>query len=456
VLNIDNGAPRWLLASSVARRTNGLEATQILYSVDSVMIDGSNVVNQAQQRFYAEPDDTWEIQLLLYSMNVSGRDALFGFPIGSGLRLEYPDGRVEAKPFTAKAGVTIDSLVRGIYRVSVTGAPGLAPISPVALSRDQDVRLLVISYLDLAVVLGLAAILGIGLVLVGRPRLLPAIYHQLGAVRNISLVRVRPSNLRPPDGSTLIPVSESASGGESPTPARRKLDHTLLLAFAFISIGGLAGGLGALRAAAIQTSSLPTPNEPTLNISSPAGPTLDVSTPVIQTQPRQVATPSETPSLPASTRPTQVLTKQPTPDMATPVIQSQPRQVVTPNETSSPPDNTHPTEVLIKSPTAPAYDPSSAEQESHFTVLKFQRILRRGSNGPDVASLQQRLRELGYFTYPTNTGYFGPNTQRAVTAFQIDQCVPITGVVNAEVIRALNRNGTTCAKANDKLEGTLR
>jgi hypothetical protein len=421
VLNLDDGAPRWLLASSIARRTNGLEATQIQYSVDSVMIDGSNVVNQAQQRFYTQPEDTWKIQVLLYSMRVSGRDALFGFPIGSGLRLEYPDGRVAVKPFMSQASVSVDSLVRGIYRVSVTGAPGIAPISPVALSRDQDVRLLVISYLDLAIGLVLAAMLGIGLVLVGRPRLLPELYHQLGTVRSMSLVRVRPSILRPPDRPMLIPVSESASGGESPTLTRRKLDSILLLAFAFISIGGLAGGLGALRASAIQTSSVPTPDRPASNILSPARPTLDVSTPVAQAQPPQATTPSVTPTPLVVTHPTQVLTKPPTPDAATPVAQAQPRQAATPSDAPSPAASTQPAQVLTKPPTpAPAAqldNPSSAEQQSHFSALKIQRVLREGSTGPDVASLQQRLRELGYFTF-----------------------------VPAEVVELLNRDDLACTR----------
>jgi hypothetical protein len=405
VLNLVDGAPRWLLASSIARRTNGLEATQIQYAVDSVMIDGSNVVNQAQQRFYTQPEDTWKIQVLLYSMRVSGRDALFGFPIGSGLRLEYPDGRVAVKPFMSQASVSVDSLVRGIYRVSVTGAPGFAPISPVALSRDQDVRLLVISYLDLAVMLGLAAILGIGLVLVGRPRLLPGLSS--AGHGHFSLARVRLSDLRLPDRSRLTPVTESAGRDESPPAARRKLDHTLLLAFAFISIGGLAGGLGALRAAAIQTSSLPTPDTLTANMSSPVGPTLDVSTQIAQSQPHRTATPSETPFPSASPYPTQVPTKPPTPDVSTPIAQSQPRRAATPSAAPSPPASTQPAQVLTKLPTpalaAQLDNPSSAEQQSHFSELKIQRVLREGSTGRILPVCSSVCRELGCFTSPTNT-----------------------------------------------------
>ena len=46
------------------------------------------------------------------------------------------------------------------------------------------------------------------------------------------------------------------------------------------------------------------------------------------------------------------------------------------------------------------------------------RSLYLGISGSDVSDLQQFLRSLGYFTYPTNTGYFGPATEQAVQDFQ--------------------------------------
>jgi len=60
---LTDNKPRWMQASSVARRTTGLEETKIQYSVDTVMVDGSNVVNQSQQRFYVQANDEWPIQL---------------------------------------------------------------------------------------------------------------------------------------------------------------------------------------------------------------------------------------------------------------------------------------------------------------------------------------------------------------------------------------------------------
>lgn len=173
----DNGQPQWLQANRVLRRLQGIEEVKILYSVESVIVDKSNIVNQSQQRFYVGPDGVWPIHLLLFATRFSARDTLFGFPIGAGVRLEYPDGRVQEIPFGPDADVTVRSLVRGIYRASVAGAPGIAPVSPVAQSRDQEVRLLVISYVDLAIVGLFTVVLVLGLLFAGRPQLFTALRH---------------------------------------------------------------------------------------------------------------------------------------------------------------------------------------------------------------------------------------------------------------------------------------
>lgn len=46
-----------------------------------------------------------------------------------------------------------------------------------------------------------------------------------------------------------------------------------------------------------------------------------------------------------------------------------------------------------------------------------------------MVSLQEDLRVLGYFTYPTNTGYYGDLTTTAVKAFQKDHDLTQNGMV---------------------------
>jgi hypothetical protein len=169
---LEENSPQWFQANRVVRRRSGLEVTPLMYSIERVEVDGVNVVNRAQQRFFADPNDTWPIELLLHSAHFTAQDALFGFPIGSGIHLLHPDGRREDISFGPQDDVTIHSLARGLYSVRVAGALGYAPDTPVALSRDQDVSLLVLSYLDMAVAALLGATAVLGLLFLGRPHLL--------------------------------------------------------------------------------------------------------------------------------------------------------------------------------------------------------------------------------------------------------------------------------------------
>jgi hypothetical protein len=171
VFTVKNGQPQWLPASRVARLGDGLVPTPLLYSVTSVMADGSNVVNSSQQQFYALPNDTWKISMLLYSIQLSASDGLFNFPTGTSVNLVAPDGTVKSYSLNHAGTVDIHSLARGNYSVQLVGAVGLGNRSPVALSRNQDVSLKEISVLDLTVLTVVGTILTLGLLLYGRPHL---------------------------------------------------------------------------------------------------------------------------------------------------------------------------------------------------------------------------------------------------------------------------------------------
>ena len=172
IFNLKPGDTPWLPASRTARRQNGLQETDLLYSVNSVVIDGSNVVNSSQQRFYAKLDDNWTISLLLYTLKISTRDALFASPVGKSVSLTYPNGQVTNFNLDNAGNLTIHTLARGIYHVSLQGIRGMGTSTPVALSRNQLVNMRIITPLD-AGVGGLTAFgLALGLIFIGRPWLL--------------------------------------------------------------------------------------------------------------------------------------------------------------------------------------------------------------------------------------------------------------------------------------------
>jgi hypothetical protein len=177
--NLDGAGPVWLPSNRLTRRVGErLESQEILYYFRDVTIDGANVINRSEQRFHIRPDDTWPIQVLLYSVRFTARDAMFHFPIGKGIALTYPDGRTEKFFFdSGKAQIMIPSLARGSYSAKIIGAGGSAPPTPIHLSRDQDVELLMLSYLDIALIIGIPLVIALAFFFIGRPYWLRVVRH---------------------------------------------------------------------------------------------------------------------------------------------------------------------------------------------------------------------------------------------------------------------------------------
>lgn len=211
LLTIAPDQSTWFQANRIMRRSTGLEAVPVQYSLQSVLIDGANVVNRGQQKFFVdEPHEQWPITLIFFPARFYARDALFGWPLGTGIHLTYPNGAVLFHGFDAQGTVLLPALPRGAYQVQVAQAPGLAPLTPVAISRIQEVELLVISYLDMGLFVGAGALFAITLLLVGRPTIL----------RAFSLRRRRPAPVTGvPAYYTLLPTADAqASNGTRPAP----------------------------------------------------------------------------------------------------------------------------------------------------------------------------------------------------------------------------------------------
>ena len=158
-----------LQASRVVSLSGGLVSKALQYRIQSVTVGGNNLVNRAQQAFTPLQKPHVAVRLLFYSARVSARDTIFGFGIGSGVRLEYPDGRVEHHAFADGHELIFEALPRGEYHLSVE-APGLSGSQPVSITRDQVVQLKVLSYLDIGFGLLVVASVAVGLLVFGRGR----------------------------------------------------------------------------------------------------------------------------------------------------------------------------------------------------------------------------------------------------------------------------------------------
>ena len=162
---VDGSKPFWLKGKRVVPLNHSLQAKDIYYTVESVVIDGTNVVNRSQQKFIPAESRDVTVRLLFYATHFVARDAFFGFSTGSRVRLEFPDGRVERYELDRNGELLLPSLPRGDYQVSVEGS-GVSFTRPVSVSRNQEVELEVLTYLDM----GVAALALVG-ILVALPLL---------------------------------------------------------------------------------------------------------------------------------------------------------------------------------------------------------------------------------------------------------------------------------------------
>lgn len=172
--------PVMLQSSRVVPLNGALVSKDLLYRIQRVSVAGNNLVNRAQQSFLPAKSLTVTLRLLFYSVRFQARDTLFGFPIGSGIRLVSPDGQSTVHRFRDNGEVALAALPRGTYHVSVV-APGLSPLSPVSITRDHVNELKVLSYLDIGVLAMLFFSVLIGLVLVRRE----ALRHRLSPLRRL-------------------------------------------------------------------------------------------------------------------------------------------------------------------------------------------------------------------------------------------------------------------------------
>jgi hypothetical protein len=171
IIPLQPGKPKWLKASRVVRRRDGFEPVVLVYSIKSVIVSGSNVVNRYQQKFQVKPGlEPWTVKLLYFPVRFDARDVLLDTPIGSHVLLEYPDGSVRRVPLDDEGRARLPSVPRGAYKARVD-AGGYSPIMPISISRKgQEGNLIVVSYPDMGLVAVIALICALGPFVFGRRR----------------------------------------------------------------------------------------------------------------------------------------------------------------------------------------------------------------------------------------------------------------------------------------------
>jgi hypothetical protein len=137
-------SPVWLAASRPAQVKSGITGRLVTYSVKSVMIRGTNVVNSGQLRFTTNRSLTWDVPVILHSLTINANDLLAGAPAGTSVKVTYPNQTTVTVPLGPGHRVTLTDLPRGSYGLRVIG--GLVPLaSTVHLSKDQTATEIVVT-----------------------------------------------------------------------------------------------------------------------------------------------------------------------------------------------------------------------------------------------------------------------------------------------------------------------
>jgi len=98
---------------------------------------------------------------------------------------------------------------------------------------------------------------------------------------------------------------------------------------------------------------------------------------------------------------------------------------------------------------------STSAVKANTTASKDDGTLKKGDKGTAVKQLQQRLKELGYYTSTIDSDY-GAKTVAAVKAFQKKNGLSQTGNVDEATLKKLNSTSAVKANASTKADGTLK
>src|SRR5207237_2048773 len=129
---------------------NGLHITPAPYSLSFARYDGLSVASAGQMRYSPSAGGTCSISLLLVTLRLDAKDALFGTSLRESIRLIGPSGPARLVNLDSSGSATL-VLARGNYAAQVQAA-GMAPFATIALSRSQTVIVPVITPLDMFVV----------------------------------------------------------------------------------------------------------------------------------------------------------------------------------------------------------------------------------------------------------------------------------------------------------------
>ena len=162
----------WLQCTRPVARGSTLRSQDVQYSVQSVMVSGTNVVHAGIERFWPTRTRAPTIVGYFHNLTITAHDALFGGGTGQEALVTLPDHTVVAEPFGPGYAATLSNLPQGSYQVRVKAGGAIVSAQTLRLSRDVTVDLTAVSPIDLVALGGglFAAMVGLPLLSGSRRR----------------------------------------------------------------------------------------------------------------------------------------------------------------------------------------------------------------------------------------------------------------------------------------------
>jgi hypothetical protein len=160
VSSVNGGRTIRLLGVQPVQEAGTLVAHSVNYTLQNVVVDGSNVVSAGQQHLSPTRQQSAKFVLQLRQLTITAHDRFFGMHTGRTVVVTYPDGRHLSYRFDRAHQVVLTGLARGHYQVHVDGG-GFLTSQAVVLSRNQIVNMPVLTWLDIITVIVVLAIVAV-------------------------------------------------------------------------------------------------------------------------------------------------------------------------------------------------------------------------------------------------------------------------------------------------------
>jgi hypothetical protein len=159
----------WLSCRQVSYRGT-LSSRPVRYSVQSVMISGTNVVHAGVERFWPIRTPAPTVVGYFHNLTIAAHDALFGSGTGTVALVTMPDHSVKRVPLGPGHAATLLNLPQGRYWVNVKAGSAIISAQSLRLSKNQMVNFTAVTMWDVGSIGGAVLLVAAGLPLLSGSR----------------------------------------------------------------------------------------------------------------------------------------------------------------------------------------------------------------------------------------------------------------------------------------------